>query len=622
MARARRIAESGGNAAQLTRTERAEALIASVRADGIDMARAIAREVAEGWFDTKAESVIDIVAFDLTLPVLSTATAEQARALGRDLADLAIGEAISEIGRIYTRSLPADHRSAHGVYYTPPTLVQRLLDRAEGAGVDWLTARVISPSCGAGAFLVEDAARMVAAMDGAEPAIVVASVGARLRGWDIDPFAVWLSQVAVEAVVLPQVVASGKRLPPITERRDSLMDDWGGHVGAYDLVNDNPAFGKVTKTDAITERFARSQKGHINLYGLFIDVAVHLAKPRGGVIAYLTPTSYLGGNYFAQLRSLLVSEARPASIDLVESRQEVFPDVLQEVALSVFVRGRRSLTASCAVVHVEPTGLRIQDVGPLVVPKDLRGPWIIARDPTSVPLVAAMQKMDARLLDWGWTVKTGPLVPHKNAERMQDAPGPGRVPVIWAESISAIGGRFSIVCGRPGRKAWYAARQGKDSNVSTGAALLLQRTTAKEQHRRLIGAVMSQAAVDAVGGRVAVENHVNMLLPTGPKPQVSLARLAAFFASEAADRAFRCISGSVAVSATELEALPLPKVGDLIKALAAPESEAALLRLYGIQHGETCEATDEEGHGHTEEGPAPGRAAAAASAGRRNQDAA
>jgi len=32
---------------------------------------------------------------------------------------------------------------------------------------------------------------MLAAMEGAEPAIVLAAFGSRLRGWDMDPFAVW-----------------------------------------------------------------------------------------------------------------------------------------------------------------------------------------------------------------------------------------------------------------------------------------------------------------------------------------------------------------------------------------------------------------------------------------------
>ena len=42
------------------------------------------------------------------------------------------------------------------------------------------------------------------------------------------------------------------------------------------------------------------------------------------------------------------------------------------------------------------------------------------------------------------------------------------------------------------------------------------------------------------------------------KPAVSLRVIAALLNSEVVDTAFRCISGSVAVSATELGALPLP----------------------------------------------------------------
>ncbi|MBV1800176.1 hypothetical protein [Siccirubricoccus sp. G192] len=44
----------------------------------------------------------------------------------------------------------------------------------------------------------------------------------------------------------------------------------------------NPPFGKVKDTAVIRARFARSLHGHPNLYGLFTDLAVHLAKPAGG----------------------------------------------------------------------------------------------------------------------------------------------------------------------------------------------------------------------------------------------------------------------------------------------------------------------------------------------------
>ena len=87
--------------------------------------------------------------------------------------------------------------------------------------------------------------------------------------------------------------------------------------------------------------------------------------------------------------------------------------------------------------------------------------------------------------------------------------------------------------------------------------MLLQRTTAKEQSRRLIAAELPEGFV-CKHGLVVVENHLNMIRPLNGAPKVSPATVAALLNSDIVDHAFRCISGSVAVSAFELEALPLP----------------------------------------------------------------
>ncbi len=55
-----------------------------------------------------------------------------------------------------------------------------------------------------------------------------------------------------------------------------------------------------------------------------------------------------------------------------------------------------------------------------------------------------------------------------------------------------------------------------------------------------------------------IENHLNMVRPMHAAPVISPRVLAALFNSGTVDAAFRCINGSVAVSASELEALPLP----------------------------------------------------------------
>ena len=309
-----------------------------------DTAAALAHAAALGWWQARVVAAGGDPARlpPAAAPACRAALPRQAQAeaaeFGRDLAPLPTVEANALLGRLYTQALPASLRAAQGVYYTPPALVDRLLHKAEAAGHDWRSGRAIDPACGAGAFLLQAVQRMQAATPDIDPAIALANVASRLRGWEIDPAAAWLAQLSVEAELLPQVVASGRRLGPVAEAADAVAL-FPGAADSWDLVMGNPPFGKVKDTPALRARFRRSLSGHPNWYGLFVDLAVHLARPQGGIIAYLTPASFLAGQYFRNLRRLLHEQAPPVSLDLVESRADVFEDVLQEVTLSAFRRG-------------------------------------------------------------------------------------------------------------------------------------------------------------------------------------------------------------------------------------------------------------------------------------------
>ncbi|WP_084596362.1 HsdM family class I SAM-dependent methyltransferase [Elioraea tepidiphila] len=554
-------------------------------AASVEAARAVAREAAVAWWHANVKACeADPLAppplpTETTLAALSPEVIRTAQDFGRDVAHLPIPEAIAALGYLYAQALPQAHRAEYGVYYTPPPLVGRLLDKAERAGHDWRTGRVIDPSCGGGAFLVEAATRMLAAMNGVEPSIAIAALTSRLRGWDVDPFAAWLANLAVEAVALPLATASGRRLGTVAERRDALRTFEDG-AGSFDLVIGNPPFGKVKDSPLLRARFARSLHGHPNLYGLFTDLAVHLAKPDGGIVAYLTPASFLAGHYFKALRRLLREHAPPVTLDLVESRKDVFADVLQEVALSTFRRGRRTDQAECAIVRVEPAGLRVEPTGTLILPRDPEAPWTVPRSVDDVAFVERMRRMPARLADWGYRVSTGPLVWNRHKPRLHHTPGKGRIPVVWAEAVTQDG-RFVLRATKKNHAAWFEPTGPQDPNIVTRPCVLVQRTTAKEQHRRLIAAEMP-ADLLVRYGCVTVENHLNMIVPSTVRPPVPIPALAAFLATATADRVLRCINASVAVSASELEAMPLPATADLLTALAAPDPEAAVARLYGV----------------------------------------
>lgn len=511
-------------------------------------------------------------------------------AVAMHLADLAVTLSVEEasylVGRTYAGMLPNEIRSKNGVFYTPPAVVVRLLASIEAAGVDWARVRVLDPACGGGAFLAPLARRMVASLKDADKRVVLRNLSTRLVGYEIDPFSAWMSAVFLDATLHELLGFSGdESFSPITVC-DSLTRP---ESADYDLVVGNPPYGRVSLTVPMRAVYKRSLFGHANLYGLFLDLALRKAKPDGGVVAFVTPTGFLCGEYFKNLRALLGREAPPVTLDIIHQREGVFDDVLQETLLAVFRRGGQREHYQVNYAGFSGAVLETVRAGKAHMPSDPEQPWIVARSPEASALAARLRAMPTRLADWGYEVSTGPLVWNRYKEQLRDQPGDGCVPLLWAEAVSADG-TFCFRAARRNHAPYFLITPGDDFMVVRRPCVLLQRTTAKEQARRLIAAELTQDFLDQHGGGVTVENHLNMVRPLVPNPAVDTKALAVFLNSSAADRAFRCISGTVAVSAYELEAMPLPPawaLTGLSDLLARPHCAADLdlycRRLYGEQ---------------------------------------
>ena len=491
----------------------------------------------------------------LELPELPAPALMLADNMGAAAARLDLIEAGYQIGLTYTAMLPADFRAKHGVFYTPPVLTERLLNQATAAGVDWKHCRALDPACGGGAFLAPVAKRMLVALGECEPAFAIQNITARLAGFELDAFAAWLSQVTLDAVILSAYPSAKRLLPVVVRVCDSLAEDVA--QPAFDLVIGNPPYGRVKLPARQRMRYKRSLYGHANLYGLFTDLALRHVRS-GGVIAYVTPTSFLAGEYFKSLRALLAEHGPPATLDLVSARKGVFDGVLQETLLATYRRTQPAKPAPVTVIHVRSAhALSLEETGALRLPVDVAQPWLVARSVAQASLVERLARFPARLSDWGYAVSTGPLVWNRHKDQLRTREGENTYPLIWAESVTA-NGRFEYRAEKRNHKPFFAPRPKRDDWLITRKpCVLLQRTTAKEQHRRLIAAALPKAFLRKHGA-VVVENHLNMLRPIVDVPAVPPATLAAFLNSSAADTVFRCVSGSVAVSAYELESMPLP----------------------------------------------------------------
>ena len=505
---------------------------------------------------------------------LSQSVTRHAEDLAAELASCAPALLPHLLGAIYTTALPDSYRASHGIFYTPAALVDRLLTMAEQAGIDWRTARVLDPACGGGAFLVPLASRMVEALSGTEPKFILQQLGARLLGIDIDPFAGWLAQSMLEVSLRDLIRMARKSAPRLVEAGDSLEAGQAGRA-AYDLVIGNPPYGRTALSPERRRYFARSLHGHANLYGLFTDAALHWVK-KGGVIGYVTPTSMLSGLYFKSLRVLLAAEAPPLAIDFVNQRDGVFRDVLQETMLATYRRGALPRGGTVGIITLGPKGAAHRKVGKISLPAEPQRPWLLPRSADQAGLVRRLASMPHRLSHYGYGVSTGPLVWNRFKPQLLREKVPGAYPVVWAESVTSDG-RFVWRSEKRNHAPWFLAKRPKDDwLIVNSGCVLLQRTTAKEQSRRLIAAELPAQFVRRHRG-ITVENHLNMIRAVIPVPTVSTGVIAALMNSAAADEAFRCINGSVAVSAFELEELPLPspRVLERVERLLASNASRA-----------------------------------------------
>lgn len=532
--------------------------VASKEKDHLSLARSFAHRLVTAWWraltkeDSERFPIRPVLSPFKMVPLPKSASA-LADSLGSAAAILDPESAAYHIGLTYTGMLPIEFRSTYGIYYTPPALTARLISHATDAGVDWTRARILDPACGGGAFLTPVAQRIIDSLPGKQAKSVLKSISTRLQGFELDPFGAWLSQISLDAVVLPLSYKTGSQLPVLVSVCDSLKRT--PSTDLFDLIIGNPPYGRVKLDPTERTKYKNSLYGHANLYGLFTDMAVQNTK-ECGVIAYVTPTSFLAGEYFKNLRLLLGQSAPPISFDFITARKGVFDEVLQETLLAIYRRAGERQAIKVNQVTPSAQSLVIKSVGKVALPLDLSSPWVLPRDPDQTILVNKLNSMSYRLSDWGYAVSTGPLVWNRYKDQLAHKSGKNCYPLIWSEALTQDG-EFIFRAEKRNHAPFFHLSARDKSLLINKSCVLLQRTTAKEQARRLIAAVLPQAFLDKHRA-VVVENHLNMLRPTITSPAVSVEVLAAFLNSSIVDRAFRCLSGSVAVSAFELESLPLP----------------------------------------------------------------
>lgn len=207
------------------------------------------------------------------------------------------------ISSIYEAFVTKPARS-EGIYYTPPHLVDFVLDRVLPWGGDRWELKVLDPACGSGIFLVKAFQRLIHRWKKAHPGEDIRAEALRgllqdkLFGVDKDPHAVRVASFSLYLAMCdeidPKHYWTQVRFPPMRGCRlinsDFFQEDRAGFrsgadAGSYDVVLGNVPWGGDPLTK-LARQWATEHQWPVaeNEIGtLFLPKALALTKPKGSV---------------------------------------------------------------------------------------------------------------------------------------------------------------------------------------------------------------------------------------------------------------------------------------------------------------------------------------------------
>lgn len=275
-------------------------------------------------------ALVGAVLAEIAAPVVRHHAGAPARAPSAD----ATGGPADQLQAARRRLLATDpDRRRRGAWYTPPALVAALLDLGLEPVLDERPPEqappvVVDPACGDGAFLVAVLARLVGR--GWPPATALAA----LHGVDADPVAVITARLALWLAAADPTLPLGA-VAGVVAHGDALGPDATSALGApawrpgprlapgADLVVGNPPFANPMRstgaqrratTAALAERFVGDVTATTNPAAAFLALAVDLARPDGGRVALVQPSSTLGARHAERVRRRVEALAPPTDL--------------------------------------------------------------------------------------------------------------------------------------------------------------------------------------------------------------------------------------------------------------------------------------------------------------------
>lgn len=470
------------------------------------------------------------------------------------------------IGNVFTSLIPSLTKKELAAYFTPPCIARYTITRAEELGFKLTSSRILDPASGGAAFLTPLSAALIERLraQGKSEIEIGLHISKHLSGIEIDTSLAKLSGFIINDFITKRLPLFKEDLSGLITNDDSLRVD--GQNDKYDAVVSNPPYGKILNpSDDILERFADSLTDkQVNKYALFIRLSIDWAK-KGGFIALIIPTSFISGTSFGNLRKSILKDAHVLAIDLIDRRDGLFMDVLQDACI-LFLRKKNGKGPeehpTCRYLHEDGS---CQELGNIDIPATpSTRPWVLPSESSSdIPTEDFFSDSYVKLADYGYGARAGYFVWNRQKERCREGESPRdkEYPLVWAHCVRANEPctlSTHKLLGQPELMSLVRFDEPTQSLISQ-PAIILQRTTNRRQKRRLIAGYIPQEMIDEYGSLIS-ENHTIVVYPLpGVEQRVSLQMICRLLNSSPVDNRYRQISGTVSVSVKLLRELPFPQ---------------------------------------------------------------
>lgn len=305
---------------------------------------------------------------------------------------------------------PSEARRQGGVFYTPPHVVEAMLDRVP------LDGELLDPACGAGAFVLALARRL-----GPDSL-------SRLSACDVDAGALDACALALEAAF------PGHREQVARWRRarahaiDFLRQPWPGPMPR--LIVGNPPYRVAGEAD-LPALFPQLS-GEIDLYACFLVRALQQVGPQG-TVSLLVPDTWLTNRRARSLRSLLCDAGLARVVDFGKPFAAARDTRVHAVTL-------RAGATRCEVESLR--GEALLEMAPAsretLRASQARG-WFLYRTSDEARACAAIEARGqplSQLFEVIYGLRTG-----SNAKHVRE--GPGAVPLVSGGDVEAFDRRAS-----------------------------------------------------------------------------------------------------------------------------------------------------------------------------------